>query len=129
MVMELVAMGSLDKVLVQFGDLLRTRVRLSMCQQVCSAVCELARERVLHRDLAARNVLVASIYPKVLVKVGGRAAAQRQHNRGGVRPVLRRAWGSVWAAAGALLGAQAAGSSCARPLLLLRSCQAAPPWS
>lgn len=69
MVMELVAMGSLDKVLVQFGDLLRTRVRLSMCQQVCSAVCELARERVLHRDLAARNVLVQSIYPKVLVKV------------------------------------------------------------
>lgn len=63
-------MGSLDKVLVQFGDLLRTRVRLSMCQQICSAVCELAREQVLHRDLAARNVLVQSIYPKVLVKVG-----------------------------------------------------------
>jgi serine/threonine protein kinase len=68
MVMELVALGSLDKVLLQFGEFLRTRVKLSMCEQICSAMAELSAEGVLHRDLAARNVLVASLDP-VHVKV------------------------------------------------------------
>ncbi|WIA33379.1 hypothetical protein OEZ86_006515 [Tetradesmus obliquus] len=68
MVMELVALGSLDKVLLHFGEFLRTRVKLSMCEQVCSAMAELGADGVLHRDLAARNVLVASLDP-VHVKV------------------------------------------------------------
>ena len=52
----------------QFGDFLRTRVKLSMAEQIAAAMAELAREGVLHRDLAVRNVLVASIDP-VHVKV------------------------------------------------------------
>jgi serine/threonine protein kinase len=68
MVMELVPLGSLDTVLLHFGEILRTRVKLSMCEQICSAMAELSAEGVLHRDLAARNVLVASLDP-VHVKV------------------------------------------------------------
>mmetsp|Transcript_15140 Transcript_15140/g.32841 ORF Transcript_15140/g.32841 Transcript_15140/m.32841 type:complete len:833 (-) Transcript_15140:517-3015(-) len=68
MVMELVKLGSLDKLLLAFGNAIRTRARLAMCEQVCSAMCELADEGVLHRDLAARNILVSSMEP-VHVKV------------------------------------------------------------
>lgn len=68
MVMEFVKLGSLDKILIQYGDLLRTRAKLCMCEQICSAMCELAGEGVLHCDLAARNILMQSIDP-VHVKV------------------------------------------------------------
>lgn len=43
-------------------------VHVQMCEQICDAMCELAREGLLHCDLAARNVLVASISP-IHVKV------------------------------------------------------------
>lgn len=68
--MELVRFGSLDKVLQSFGTALRTRSKLMMCEQICSAMCELAEEHVLHCHLAAHNVLVQSIEP-IHVKVGG----------------------------------------------------------
>jgi serine/threonine protein kinase len=70
MVMELVTLGSLDMLLLLFGEFLHTSAKLSMCEQVCSAMAELNAEGVLHRDLAARNVLVASLDP-VHVKVCG----------------------------------------------------------
>lgn len=69
-VMELVPLGGLDKVLLQFGEFLRTSVKLAMAEQICGAMAELEGQGLLHRDLAARNVLVASIDP-VHVKVGG----------------------------------------------------------
>lgn len=68
-VLELVALGSLDRVLLHLQDVLRVHVKLSMCEQICAGMAELAQEGVLHRDLAARNVLVQSIDP-VHVKVG-----------------------------------------------------------
>jgi serine/threonine protein kinase len=68
MVMELVPLGGLDKLLLLFGEFLRTSAKLSMCEQVCSAMAELSAEGLLHRDLATRNVLVASLDP-VHVKV------------------------------------------------------------
>jgi serine/threonine protein kinase len=78
MVMELVTLGSLDKLLLLFGEFLRTSAKLSMCEQVCSAMAELSAEGVLHRDLAARNVLVASLDP-VHVKVRGMAGGVKAH--------------------------------------------------
>ncbi|KAF6261268.1 serine-threonine/tyrosine-protein kinase catalytic domain-containing protein [Scenedesmus sp. NREL 46B-D3] len=63
MVLELVALCGLDQVLLHFGELLCTRVKLGMCEQVCCAMAELCAGGVLHRDLAARNVLVASLDP------------------------------------------------------------------
>jgi serine/threonine protein kinase len=68
-VLELVALGSLDRVLLHLQDVLRVHVKLSMCEQICAGMAELAQEGVLHRDLAARNVLVQSIDP-AHVKVG-----------------------------------------------------------
>ena len=68
MVMELVPLGGLDQLLLRIGELLRTRVKLSTCGQICAAMVELAAKGVMHRDLAARNVLVQSIDP-VHVKV------------------------------------------------------------
>jgi serine/threonine protein kinase len=68
MVVEFVKMGSLDKVLLTYGRKLRNRVKVAMCEQICSAMCELASAGVLHRDLAVRNILVSSMVP-VHVKV------------------------------------------------------------
>lgn len=81
MVLELVALGSLDKLLLAYGNVIRTRAKLTMCEQICSAMCELAAEGVLHRDLAARNILVQSMDP-VHVKVG----ATRKHTCGHTTP-------------------------------------------
>lgn len=68
-VMELVPLGGLDRVLAQFGALLRPAAKFAVCEQVAAAMAALAKEGVIHRDLAARNVLVASVDP-VHVKVG-----------------------------------------------------------
>lgn len=70
MVLELVRLGSLDKLLLSYGNAVRTRSKLVMCEQICAAMCELVDENVLHRDLAARNILVQSMEP-VHIKVGG----------------------------------------------------------
>lgn len=67
-VLELVPLGSLNKVLLRFGEVLRMRIKLSTAEQVAAAMAELHKEGVLHRDLAARNVLVQSLDP-VHVKV------------------------------------------------------------
>lgn len=76
MVVELVPLGSLDKLLAQYGPYMRTRSKLSMCEQIAAAMAELARQGVLHGDLAARNVLVASIDP-VHVKVSDFGLSRR----------------------------------------------------
>eukprot|EP00873_Tetraselmis_striata_P021629 jgi/Tetstr1/441893/TSEL_030102.t1 len=69
MIMELVPNGSLDKLLMSSqNESLDFMSKLKMCEQICDAMCELAREGLLHCDLAARNVLVASISP-IHVKV------------------------------------------------------------
>eukprot|EP00878_Enallax_costatus_P019537 GHUV01020612.1.p1 GENE.GHUV01020612.1~~GHUV01020612.1.p1 ORF type:complete len:741 (+),score=196.55 GHUV01020612.1:582-2804(+) len=67
-ILELMPLGSLDKILLRFGSVLRTSMKLSMAEQIAAAMAELASEGVLHRDLAARNVLVQSLEP-VHVKV------------------------------------------------------------
>ena len=69
MIMEYVREGPLDKLLMAYGAGLKTRVKLAMCEQICSAMCELSAENVVHRDLAVRNILVADMDP-VYVKVG-----------------------------------------------------------
>jgi serine/threonine protein kinase len=68
MIMEYVREGPLDKLLLLKGNSLHTRIKLAICEQICSAMCELSDENVVHRDLAARNILVASMDP-VHVKV------------------------------------------------------------
>ena len=67
-IVELVEKGSLDAVLSKHRGGLKQRTKLAICEQICSAMCELVREGVVHRDLAARNVLVQSLKP-VHVKV------------------------------------------------------------
>lgn len=62
-------LGSLDKILLRFGVVLRTSMKMSMAEQIAAAMAELSSEGVLHRDLAVRNVLVQSLEP-VHVKVG-----------------------------------------------------------
>ena len=49
MILELVRLGSLDKLLLAYGHAIRSRSKLNMCEQICSAMCELASEGVLHR--------------------------------------------------------------------------------
>lgn len=61
-------LGSLDRILLRFGEVLRIRMKLTIAEQVAAAMAELSSEGVLHRDLAARNVLVQSLDP-VHVKV------------------------------------------------------------
>eukprot|EP00193_Tetraselmis_chui_P001157 CAMPEP_0177751172 /NCGR_PEP_ID=MMETSP0491_2-20121128/228_1 /TAXON_ID=63592 /ORGANISM="Tetraselmis chuii, Strain PLY429" /LENGTH=879 /DNA_ID=CAMNT_0019266259 /DNA_START=609 /DNA_END=3248 /DNA_ORIENTATION=- len=61
MIMELVANGSLEKFLLVRSSTLDFMDKLKMCEQICDAMCELAREGLLHCDLAARNVLVANV--------------------------------------------------------------------
>ena len=68
MIMEHVRGGSLDKLLLSQGKTLEMRVKLAICEQICSAMCELSSENVIHRDLAVRNILVADLDP-VHVKV------------------------------------------------------------
>ena len=69
MIMEHVREGPLDRLLISYGAGLKTRIKLAMCEQICSAMCELSAENVVHRDLAVRNILVANMDP-VHVKVG-----------------------------------------------------------
>ena len=54
MVLELVKLGALDKLLLAFGPTIRTAAKIVMCEQICSAMCELATEGVLHRCGCAR---------------------------------------------------------------------------
>ena len=68
MIMEYVREGPLDTLLMLHGASLKTRFKLAMCEQICSAMCELSGENVVHRDLAVRNILVADMDP-VHVKV------------------------------------------------------------
>lgn len=68
MIMEYVREGPLDKILMLYGASLKTRFKLAMCEQICSAMAELSGENVVHRDLAVRNILVADMDP-VHVKV------------------------------------------------------------
>lgn len=56
------------QVLIACGAKMRGRVKMMICEQVCSAMCELHEEKVLHRDLAARNILCLSMDP-VHIKV------------------------------------------------------------
>jgi hypothetical protein len=63
-----VKLGSMDKILMTHGKKLHTRQKLSMCEQICSGMLEIASVGVLHRDLAGRNILVACLDP-VHVKV------------------------------------------------------------
>ncbi len=63
LVVELVRHGALDKLLTVHGRKLHTACKLTMCEQVCSAMNELAGEGILHRDLAARNILLHSTKP------------------------------------------------------------------
>mmetsp|Transcript_27732 Transcript_27732/g.65887 ORF Transcript_27732/g.65887 Transcript_27732/m.65887 type:complete len:790 (-) Transcript_27732:520-2889(-) len=67
MIMELMSEGSLERKL-RAGHRFPLSDKLRICEQVCSAMCELANAGLLHCDLAARNVLIASLDP-VHVKV------------------------------------------------------------
>ncbi|MEW5314799.1 MAG: hypothetical protein WDW38_006268 [Sanguina aurantia] len=68
LVTELVRMGELDSLLVQYGSGLHNRSKLLMCEQVASAMCELVKEGVTHGSLCSHNVLAQSLDP-VHVKV------------------------------------------------------------
>eukprot|EP00775_Hariotina_reticulata_P013512 gene13512-13637_t len=98
-VLELVSLGSLDRVLLHLQDLLRVHVMLSMCEQICAGMAELAQEGVLHRDLAARNVLVQSVDP-VHVKVADFGLARVEQ---GSSPALLGSISVRWAAPEVLL--------------------------
>lgn len=80
-VMELVPLGSLDKVLARGGSGLDTHAKLAMCEQICSAMCALCCEGVLHRDLAVRNILVQSLSP-VHIKVSDFGLARDRSSAG-----------------------------------------------
>eukprot|EP00803_Ostreobium_quekettii_P002341 evm.model.scf_47.1 EVM.evm.TU.scf_47.1 scf_47:4525-13989(-) len=62
-VMELIRGGSLDKFLRQRAGQTSLECKVAICDQICQAMSQLAKENVLHRDLAARNVLVQSLKP------------------------------------------------------------------
>lgn len=70
LVVELVQLGSLDGVLRAVGQQLHTHNRLAMCEQICSAMLEVAQAGIVHGDLACRNILVKSLDP-IHVKVSG----------------------------------------------------------
>eukprot|EP00798_Chlamydomonas_sp_ICE-L_P010032 gene10032-7922_t len=69
-IMEFAPHGTLHELLVNEGLHLGTKCKTGLCEQICSAMCELTKQGVLHRNLTAMNVLVSSKDP-LHVKVSG----------------------------------------------------------
>ncbi|GAX79094.1 hypothetical protein CEUSTIGMA_g6534.t1 [Chlamydomonas eustigma] len=68
LVMEYVHTGSLRKAFENPGLSFTARSKLAVCEQICSAMCELSQEKVMHGGLSANNVLIVSMEP-VHIKV------------------------------------------------------------
>eukprot|EP00798_Chlamydomonas_sp_ICE-L_P017508 gene17508-23820_t len=62
-ILEFALHGTLHELLVNEGSNLGTKGKNGLCEQICSAMCELTKQGVLHRNLAAVNILVSSKDP------------------------------------------------------------------